>query len=210
MNTEIIDAGRDISGGYKVDVSRGENVDRVSSEWFSRPDDERYLSLDDLFASVKGRAERSRTRMVESAAAEHRERRRRVIADTRRCAKSMLHSITNGRSLMFKAMYFVKRKPGMRYEDYAKHQMEVHAPLAHRLPGMRRYHVDLLRPIDGQDQPFDAIVSVWYDSADAQDAAMASPEGQEAVADIPLLADPDEMVMVLAETVMDKTDFPQG
>ena len=27
MNTEIIDAGRDMSGGYKVDVSRGENVD---------------------------------------------------------------------------------------------------------------------------------------------------------------------------------------
>jgi len=68
MNSEIIDAGRDMSGGYKVDVSRGENVDRVSSEWFSRPDDERYLSLDDLFASVKGRAERSRTRTVESAA----------------------------------------------------------------------------------------------------------------------------------------------
>jgi hypothetical protein len=68
MNTEIIDAGRDISGGYKVDVSRGTNVDRVSSEWFSRPDDERYLSLDDLFASVKGRAERSRTQTVESAA----------------------------------------------------------------------------------------------------------------------------------------------
>ena len=57
-----------MSGGYKVDVSRGTNVDRVSSEWFSRPDDERYLSLDDLFASVKGRAERSRTRTVESAA----------------------------------------------------------------------------------------------------------------------------------------------
>ena len=52
MNTEIIDAGRDTSGGYKVDVSRGTHVDRVSSEWFSRPDDERYLSLDDLFASV--------------------------------------------------------------------------------------------------------------------------------------------------------------
>jgi hypothetical protein len=51
-----------------VDVSRGTNVDRVSSEWFSRPDDERYLSLDDLFASVKDRAERSRTRTVESAA----------------------------------------------------------------------------------------------------------------------------------------------
>ena len=60
--------GRPASGGYKVDVSRGGNDGRVSSEWFSRPDDEKYLSLSDLFASVKGRAERSRTRTVESAA----------------------------------------------------------------------------------------------------------------------------------------------
>jgi hypothetical protein len=68
MDVEVLDGGRDTGGGYKVDVTRGTNVDRVSSEWFSRPDDERYLSLDDLFASVKGRAERSRTRTVESAA----------------------------------------------------------------------------------------------------------------------------------------------
>ena len=48
------------AGGWKVDVSRGERNGRVSSEWFNRPDDERYLSLDDLWASVKGRSERSR------------------------------------------------------------------------------------------------------------------------------------------------------
>lgn len=35
------------SGAYKVDISRGERIGRVSSEWFSRPDDERYLSLGD-------------------------------------------------------------------------------------------------------------------------------------------------------------------
>ncbi|MDW4497920.1 DUF932 domain-containing protein [Sulfitobacter sp. D35] len=60
--------GRPESGGYKVDVSRGGHDGRVSSEWFSRPDDERYLSLSDLYASVKGRAQRSKTRTVESAA----------------------------------------------------------------------------------------------------------------------------------------------
>ncbi len=60
--------GRPESGGYKVDVSRGGHDGRVSSEWFSRPDDERFLSLSELYASVKGRAERSRTRTVESAA----------------------------------------------------------------------------------------------------------------------------------------------
>ena len=66
-NLETLDGRRDASGGYKVDISRGERIGRVSSEWFSRPDDERYLSLSELYASVKGRAERSRTRTVESA-----------------------------------------------------------------------------------------------------------------------------------------------
>lgn len=68
MNSvEILEPGRPARGGYKVDVSRGERIGRVSSEWFNRPDDERYLSLDDLWASVKGRSERSTTRIVETA-----------------------------------------------------------------------------------------------------------------------------------------------
>ena len=67
-HVEILDAARDRAGGYKVDVSRGERIGRVSSEWFSRPADERYLSLSDLYAALLGRTERSRTRTVESAA----------------------------------------------------------------------------------------------------------------------------------------------
>jgi hypothetical protein len=68
MTMEILDGRRDVGGGYKVDASRGQRVSRVSSEWFSRPADERFLSLSELFASVRGRTERSRTRTVESAA----------------------------------------------------------------------------------------------------------------------------------------------
>lgn len=67
MNMQVLDARRDMSGGYKVDVSRGERIGRVSSEWFSRPDDERYLSLSELADSVRSRSERSRTRVVETA-----------------------------------------------------------------------------------------------------------------------------------------------
>ena len=55
-------------GGYRVDTGRGERVGRVSSEWFRRPDDERFLSLDALMASVRQRSERSHTRILESAA----------------------------------------------------------------------------------------------------------------------------------------------
>ncbi|WP_181408149.1 DUF932 domain-containing protein [Pararhizobium mangrovi] len=57
-----------VSAGYKVDISRGERIGRVSSEWFSRPDDERYLSLEDLYAAVRVRAERATARTVETKA----------------------------------------------------------------------------------------------------------------------------------------------
>src|SRR3546814_9505821 len=57
---------RSVSAGYKVDISRGQRIGRVSSEWFSRPDDERYLSLSDLHAAVKARADRATARTVQT------------------------------------------------------------------------------------------------------------------------------------------------
>lgn len=68
MNTMTINAGQPVSKGFRVDISRGENIGRVSSEWFSRPDDERYLSLTELYDAVKGRADRAKARTVESRA----------------------------------------------------------------------------------------------------------------------------------------------
>ena len=59
---------RPASAGFRVDVSRGDHVDRVSSEWFSRPHDERYLSLGELYEAVKSRADNAHTRTVESRA----------------------------------------------------------------------------------------------------------------------------------------------
>ncbi|MBC8719958.1 DUF932 domain-containing protein [Ochrobactrum sp. Marseille-Q0166] len=57
-----------INKGFRVDISRGVNIDRVSSEWFSRPDDERFLSLTALYNAVKMRADRATARTVESRA----------------------------------------------------------------------------------------------------------------------------------------------
>ncbi|NKL02772.1 DUF932 domain-containing protein [Rhizobium leguminosarum bv. viciae] len=57
-----------VSSSFKVDISRGQRIGRVSSEWFSRPDDERYLSLSELHHAVKSRADHARARTVESSA----------------------------------------------------------------------------------------------------------------------------------------------
>jgi hypothetical protein len=57
-----------VTSEFRVDVSRGQRIGRVSSEWFSRPDDERYLDLNTLYNSVRSRAERATARTVESRA----------------------------------------------------------------------------------------------------------------------------------------------
>ena len=57
-----------VSCDYKVDFSRGDRISRVSSEWFSRPDDERYLSLNALHAAVRARADCAIARTVKTRA----------------------------------------------------------------------------------------------------------------------------------------------
>jgi len=63
----MVPTSRPVSSGFKVDISRGERIGRVSSEWFWRPDDERYLSLPELHQAAKSRADHARTRTVESS-----------------------------------------------------------------------------------------------------------------------------------------------
>ncbi|MER9947339.1 DUF932 domain-containing protein [Mesorhizobium sp. M0047] len=68
INSESNIRQQAISSGFRVDISRGERIGRVSSEWFSRPDDERYLSLTELYDAVKQRADHATARTVESRA----------------------------------------------------------------------------------------------------------------------------------------------
>lgn len=65
---KLVQHSRPVSTGFKVDISRGERIGRVSSEWFLRPDDERYLSLSELYDTVKSRADRAHARTVETSA----------------------------------------------------------------------------------------------------------------------------------------------
>ena len=65
--TSVLTRTSPAATGHKVDITRGSRVGRVSSEWFKRPADERFLSLSDLHACVKARAARSQARTIETA-----------------------------------------------------------------------------------------------------------------------------------------------
>lgn len=54
------------TGSYRVDAHRGSTVKTVSSQWFNRPPDERFLDLNTLYEATKKRAESSRTGVWQS------------------------------------------------------------------------------------------------------------------------------------------------
>ncbi len=83
---------------------------------------------------------------------------------------------------MIKAISLLARKDGLTHEQFVKHWLEVHAPLAHAVPGIRRYvqsHIvgDRKRAdISGLDVEADGIAELWYDDRAAMERAIATPE----------------------------------
>src|SRR6516162_6596229 len=90
---------------------------------------------------------------------------------------------------MIKSVGLLTRKEGLSHEDFVKHWFEVHAPLAHAVPGVRRYvqsHIveERTRPdIPTTHVRIDGIAELWYDDRAAMEWANASPEAKRLYAD---------------------------
>ena len=108
----------------------------------------------------------------------------------------------------FKAVYLIRRRPDIDHAEFRRRQTEDHYPLVEALPGLRRYRLDFFPPIDGADQPFDAIATVWFDDKAAHDAALASSAGQAAMTDLPNMNDMEAMRALFGETAIARDDFP--
>ena len=83
---------------------------------------------------------------------------------------------------MIKMLALLTRKEGLTHEGFVKHWYEIHAPLAHAVPGIRRYvqsHIvgTRSRPdIPDTDVEVDGIAELWYDDMATFERAGASPE----------------------------------
>lgn len=90
---------------------------------------------------------------------------------------------------MIKSISMLTRKDGMTHAQFVKHWVEVHAPLALAVPGMRRYvqsHIieERKRPdIPATAVEIDGIAEVWYDDREAMARAVATPEAKALYAD---------------------------
>jgi uncharacterized protein (TIGR02118 family) len=83
---------------------------------------------------------------------------------------------------MIKTIGLLTRKDGWTHQQFMKHWVEIHAPLALAVPGLRRYvqnHIEgeRTRP-DIPDTPveIDGIAELWFDDQAALEAAARTPE----------------------------------
>jgi uncharacterized protein (TIGR02118 family) len=90
---------------------------------------------------------------------------------------------------MIKSVSLLARKEGMSHAEFMQHWVEVHAPLAHEVPGLKRYvqseiveerFRDDIPRFDGE---VDGIAELWYDSIEDLRAANQSPEAKRLHAD---------------------------
>ena len=97
---------------------------------------------------------------------------------------------------MVKLTFCLKRKSGMSREEFQRYWREVHGPLVRshaRTLSIRRYvqmHSstlalnDALRASRGAPGEYDGVAELWWDSLAELEAALASPEGARAGAEL--------------------------
>ncbi len=94
---------------------------------------------------------------------------------------------------MVKLIAFLKRKPGMSREEFARRWVREHTKLSSRLPGLRGYRINIAtdrQPAGTGPEPlYDGTAELWWDDVDAMEASFATELGQRAGDDADQFAD---------------------
>ena len=98
-----------------------------------------------------------------------------------------------------KRIGFLHKREDLTAEQFAKHWRGVHAVLCQRIPGLQRYVINIIDRETYPTVPYDGFSELWFESKEAHDAAFASPEGAELLADIPNFVETLTGVMVTEE-----------
>ena len=96
-----------------------------------------------------------------------------------------------------KRLGILRKKDGISHQEFVDHWLNKHAALCVRLPGLRRYSVNLVDRKRFPKFDYDGFSELWFDSEEALVAAFASPQGKTLLADLPNFAgDIDPIISV--------------
>ena len=87
-----------------------------------------------------------------------------------------------------KRLGILRRKDDITHQEFTEHWLQRHAALCVKLPGLRRYSVNLVDRARFPHFDYDGFSELWFDSEQALTSALTSPEGKTLLADLPNFA----------------------
>ena len=104
---------------------------------------------------------------------------------------------------MLKAVYLIKKKPELSFQDFREHLLKTHAPnYGKKLPGLKSYTVNI---VTGgymlEERPCDGIEELEFDDKESFLKAMESPEGRAAAEDLMNVAEKVDIVFLEEKVV---------
>ncbi len=79
---------------------------------------------------------------------------------------------------MFKLIILLKKIQGMGDDEFRSYFLNVHGLLTKKMPGLRRYVVNIVQKPPNKEPDFHGIAELWFDDRDAMKKAFSSLEGQ--------------------------------
>ena len=103
---------------------------------------------------------------------------------------------------MIKYVTVLHRKEGLGREEFSSYWKNTHAPILKEIPGLRGYVQNHALPDpEGNEPPYDRFGELYFDSLEAMQEGLASPEGEATLADIPNFCDTRRLVRVFVDEV---------
>jgi uncharacterized protein (TIGR02118 family) len=75
---------------------------------------------------------------------------------------------------VIKRVSLVRRHPDLSQEAFLEHWMGVHADIVRRLPGLRGLRFGVVEKWSPEDEAWDGVGELWFDSVEAAEAAFAA------------------------------------
>ena len=99
---------------------------------------------------------------------------------------------------MTKVLVMLHKQEAQSWDEFQRYWHEIHGPIAARIPGLRGYVQN--HATDRGDVPY-AVAELSFDSPEALQAALATPEGQAALADLGNFVDGEMTGLAVVEEV---------
>lgn len=85
---------------------------------------------------------------------------------------------------MLKTIHLIKKKPELTFEEFKRYWLEEHAKIVKKLPGLKRYVINIVTECLSEYRPYDGVAELDFEDEESFKKAMESPVGQATKEDL--------------------------